>query len=238
MKSQTMTAEQRLEAAQSTVHIQRLLAVLHDNLARANQMQHSFLEQQAQALRTIAAGSGLADILKKSRAPQALFSKSPAAGIRHRFDCQVLRSGIRRARPAQNAAHPQRRPADDRARDSHQRGTRQAERAGGYHQRSGDSPGCLVYEREELPRPAHGYPDGNGPAALRHPVRLPGHLFEPARGSEHIPQPGRGPSPSAPCPTCATASSGTTRACFPLYPAAACSSKNSLLSFPPEAALS
>ena len=76
MKSQTLTAKQRLEAAQAAAHIQRLLDVLHENLTRANQMQHSFLEQQAQALRTIAADSGLADILKNLRAPQALFTKA------------------------------------------------------------------------------------------------------------------------------------------------------------------
>jgi 3-hydroxymyristoyl/3-hydroxydecanoyl-(acyl carrier protein) dehydratase len=70
-----MTAKQQLEAAQTAAHIQRLLDVLHENLARANQMQYSFLEQQAQTLRTIAAGSGLTDILKNLHLPQVLISK-------------------------------------------------------------------------------------------------------------------------------------------------------------------
>ena len=39
-------------------HIHRILAVLHENLSRSNQLQQSFLEHQAQVLRTIVAGTG------------------------------------------------------------------------------------------------------------------------------------------------------------------------------------
>lgn len=76
MKKKMITAQQILEAAQVSQHIRKLLDVLHENLARANRMQQSFLEQQSQALRTIAAGSKLPQVLKNIRVPQALINKT------------------------------------------------------------------------------------------------------------------------------------------------------------------
>ncbi len=46
-------------------HIRRTLAILQDNLARSNRIQQDFLEQQAQALRTIADAAGLANPFAK-----------------------------------------------------------------------------------------------------------------------------------------------------------------------------
>jgi len=58
-------------------HIQRILAVLHENISRSNQLQQSFMEHQAQVLQTIAADIGFSNqSVSTTYSPQPVLTRT------------------------------------------------------------------------------------------------------------------------------------------------------------------